>query len=97
MRAFKSNIPDYVESSETKITALAKESEQQPGDPVKFVDITLDLVRHEGVAAGKDIPFRLPLGEDVFVDIKAKCEETLSVLDRWAPIINSTNIEERGR
>lgn len=93
MKAVRSSIPDYMERSEAHVSTLERDSGLQPGDPEKFVDITLDLVRQEGVAAGKDIPFRLPLGEDVFVDVKGKCEETLDVLEKWAPTIKSTNLE----
>lgn len=94
MKAIRSTIPEYADFSRILLDGLAKEDHTQPGDPVKLVDIVLDLVRHEGVARGREVPFRLPLGVDCFDDIKAKCEETLRLLHGWEPIITSTNHEE---
>lgn len=93
MKAYQSTIPDYVEFSETFLAGLAKEDQAQPGDPVKLVKIILDIVRGEGVAQGRTTPFRLPLGVDVYDDIKAKCEETLKLLEDWSDVIKSTDIE----
>lgn len=73
---------------------LADADQKQDGDTRKAVKIILDLVRQEGCAAGRDIPFRLPLGPDCAEEMKAKCEETLKVLEDWKPIITSTNFEE---
>jgi hypothetical protein len=65
----------------------------QDGDPVMLVNIVLDLVRGEGVAEGKDNPFRLPVGKDCHDDIKSKGEETLRLLEVWGPVIKSTDYE----
>ena len=59
---------------------------------MRLVEIILDLVRSEGVAKDKEVPFRLPLGIDVFDDMKAKCEETLSLLEDWRGVIRSTDL-----
>lgn len=75
-------------------TGLAKEDRAQPGDPEKAVEIILDLVRKEGCAEGRDVPFRLPLGTDSFGTMKEKCEEVLKLLEEWGPVILSTNYEE---
>ncbi|KAF2257654.1 NAD(P)-binding protein [Lojkania enalia] len=94
MKAARSEIPDYAVSSENMIEGLAKEDHAQPGDPKRLVETILDMVRREGVAEGKEIPFRLPLGVDVFDDMKAKCEETLKLLDEWKKVIRSTDYAE---
>lgn len=94
MKAVKSAIPDYADFSEAQLNGLAKENRRQPGDPLKLVEIILDLVRREGVANGRDIPFRLPLGVDVYDDIKNKCEETLRMLEEWRDTIRSTDYED---
>jgi len=91
IRTVSSAIPEYAEFSKTLLKGLSGEDRNQPGDPVKLVEITLDLVRQEGVAAGRGIPFRLPLGVDCYDDIKAKCEETLQMLKEWESTIRSTN------
>ena len=91
MKAVPSKIPEYEISSKDKMEGLAAEDQAQPGDPKKLVKIVLDLVRKEGIAEGKDIPFRLPLGTDCYDEIEAKCKETLGMLQEWAPIIRSTD------
>lgn len=91
MKAIESKIPEYAEFSKSQLDGLAKEDSAQPGDPVKLVEIILDLVKREGVAKEKVVPFRLPLGIDVYDDMKAKCEETLKLLEEWKDVIRSTN------
>lgn len=81
MKAVTSTIPEYADFSKERVATLAKEDQAQPDDPVKPVQIVLDLVRQEGVAESKEVPFRLPLGRDVYDDIKNKCEETLKLLE----------------
>ncbi|KAL2072433.1 hypothetical protein VTL71DRAFT_11776 [Oculimacula yallundae] len=78
-----SSIPEYVDFSKSLLGGLAQEDQSQPGDPVKLVEIIVDVVREEGVAKGREIPFRLPLGTDCYEDIKKKCEETLELLEAW--------------
>jgi len=94
MKATASIIPEYEEFSKSLLGELAKEDQTQPGDPVKLVEIILDVVRQEGIAEGRDIPFRLPLGTDCYNDIKAKCEETLKLLKEWESTIRSTDHED---
>jgi len=93
MKAVSTEIPEYKDFSKTLLDGLAKADRMQPGDPVKLVEIVLDLVRQEGTAEGKEIPFRLPLGSDCYNDVKAKCEETLKLLKEWEPMIRSTDYE----
>ena len=87
----KTAIPDYREiDSQTHgyVTGLCGE---EPGDPKKAVDVILDLVKHEGSAKDRDVPFRMPLGSDCLQLIRAKCEETLKVCDDWEDVIRSTD------
>ncbi|XXG95546.1 hypothetical protein Hte_001810 [Hypoxylon texense] len=91
LHATQSKIPDYAEASREHADGLAKEDQAQSGDTQKAVKIIVDLVRTEGCAAGKDVPFRFPLGPDCFSTIKEKCEETLNRLQEWKDIINSTD------
>ncbi|KAK3075481.1 hypothetical protein LTR53_001189 [Teratosphaeriaceae sp. CCFEE 6253] len=54
----------------------------QPGDVVKAVELTLDLVRGEGVAAGgRKVPERIWMGKDAYETVKEQAEETLRVLE----------------
>jgi hypothetical protein len=87
-----SAIADYADLSDSKTEGLDGEDMNQPGDPVRLVEIILGLVRKEGVGKDKQVPLRLPLGVDVFDDMKAKCEETLRLLQDWRDIIRSTDL-----
>lgn len=87
-----SAIADYNDLSTSKSEGLNAENQQQPGDPVKLVEVVLDLVRQEGVAEGRDVPLRMPLGADCYSDIKDKCEQTLELLDEWKDVIMSTDM-----
>lgn len=63
----------------------------QPGDPKKAVERIIDVVRQEGVAEGREMPKRLPLGADALAVIREKCEETLKICKDWEDVINSTD------
>ncbi|KUL91622.1 hypothetical protein ZTR_01365 [Talaromyces verruculosus] len=91
LKVRQSSIGDYADRSEAFNQMLSTEDCTQPGDVEKAVSIILDLVRREGVATGKEIPFRLPLGEDCYESIKEKCEETLRTLEEWKDVITSTS------
>lgn len=93
LQTVQSKIPDYAEASSAHINGLAKEDRTQPGDTHKAVKIIVDLVRKEGCAEGKTVPFRFPLGADCYNVIKEKCEETLRLLYDWGHVINSTDHE----
>lgn len=88
-----SSIPDYEQLSNNMVQGLSGEDERQPGDPVKLAEIVVDLVREEGVAKGRDVPLRMPLGLDCYDEIKKKCEETLRLLEEWKGVIRSTDLE----
>jgi hypothetical protein len=87
-----SAIADYQDLASSKSEGLSAESERQPGDPKRLVEVVLDLVRREGVATGKEVPLRMPLGSDCYEDIKEKCEQTLRLLDDWKEVITSTDL-----
>lgn len=91
LKAFSTKIPDYADFSKALLKGMAEADQNQPGDPIKLVEIVVDLVRQEGTAEGKEIPLRLPLGSDCFNDVKAKCEETLKMLKEWEPMIKGTD------
>jgi len=94
MKKVQPIVADYSELSKATIAGLEQEDRKQPGDPVKFVEHVLDLVRGEGIAKGREVPFRLPLGKDVYEEVKRKCEETLKLLANWEEVINGTDIVE---
>lgn len=69
------------------------------GDPKKVVKIMVDIVKGEGVAEGKEIPDRLPLGSDALVAVQPKHETMLKQWEEWKDVILSTDcddVAERG-
>lgn len=67
----------------------------EPGDPKKAVERMIELVKGTGMAAGKTIPLRVPLGTDGWTRIRAKCEETIKICDDWEEVAKSTDIEQK--
>lgn len=67
----------------------------EPGDAAKAVGIMIDLVKGTGVAAGKDIPLRIPLGTDGWGRIKAKCENMLKICSDWEHVAKSTDVAQQ--
>ena len=92
LRTKRSEIPEYAAFSQAQIEYLAGEDGKQPGDPVKLAHVLCDVVRGEGVAGGKEVPFRLPLGGDCVDEIRGKCEGTLRVMEEWGEVCRGTDI-----
>ncbi|KAH8889612.1 NAD(P)-binding protein [Thozetella sp. PMI_491] len=90
-KAIVSKIPDYTEGSKALLEILEREDLAQPGDPEKGITVIIDVVRGEGCAVGREIPFRLPLGADCYEAIKEKCQDTLKLLEEWQQIIRGTD------
>ena len=67
---------------------------KQPGDPKKGVEVMLDVIRGEGIAAGRPTPLVLGLGSDISNTIKEVCDEKLKQLDKWKDVIYSTDFAE---
>jgi hypothetical protein len=90
---FTSEIADYGELTAMLQGILASIDGKQPGDPKKAVEVVIDVVKGEGCAKGREMPFELPLGRDCVKDIRAKCEGMLKVLDDWKDVIESTDFD----
>ena len=91
---FEVELPDYAEMRAGVRQYASSMNGLQPGDPRKAVEIVIDLVKKEGCAKGREIPLRLPFGQDASAAIRAKCQDTLKVLDEWKDVIESTNFDE---
>jgi len=59
--------------------------------------VIVDLVRGEGVAVGREVPFRIPLGSDCLETVRETCEGTLGALGEWDEVIPSTDLQEYKR
>ena len=88
------SIADYEEVSEALDDFSEAMAGQQPGDPKKLADRIIDVLKAEGMAEGRKMPPRLPLGKDSLAGIRAKCQATLKLLDEWEDVISSTDLEE---
>ncbi|KIK63499.1 hypothetical protein GYMLUDRAFT_57683 [Collybiopsis luxurians FD-317 M1] len=67
---------------------------KQPGDPVKGVELIVDVVRGEGKAKGKKFPRYLPLGANAAQAIREKTEIMLNVLEEWKDTTNDLEYEQ---
>lgn len=94
LKTVQSSIADYSEGSTAFNQLLADKNHAQSGDPKKGVKVVVDLVRQEGVAQGKTIPIRMPLGPDAYEVIKGECTETIKLLEDWKDVISSTDLDE---
>lgn len=64
------------------------------GDPKKVVKIIVDMVRGEGVAEGREVPHRLPLGSDALIAVQPKPEAMLKEWKEWENVILSTDCDD---
>lgn len=90
-----SRIDDYEEIAKGIAGFVAATNGNQPGDPIKLVEriMIIDVVNLEGMATGKSIPQRLPIGRDALATVKTKCEDTLKLCEEWEGLIVSTDID----
>lgn len=63
----------------------------EPGDANKAVARMIDLVKGTGIAQGRTVPLRVPLGTDGWERIKTKCDETLKICSEWEEVAKSTD------
>lgn len=87
----RSAIGDYEDVTKKHFATLDAESENQPGEVSKGVSVIADLVRREGVAKGREVPFRLPLGTDCYEETKQKIDGMAKVMEEWKTVITSTD------
>lgn len=73
---------------------LSETDKNQPGDVTKGAIAIVDVLTKSGKAQGKAIPVRMPLGTDVSIAIRKKCEETLALLDEWNELITGTDHDD---
>jgi hypothetical protein len=87
-------IEDYKPIREAVAQFVQDNNGNQPGDPKKAVEIMIDVVKEEGVAEGKLLPDRLPLGPDCLGTWRKRYVNNLAIANDWEDIIRSTNFEE---
>lgn len=93
VKSTPSCIPDHEEMEKSIASFVAATHSDQPGDPRKLVKRIIDVVKSEGMAVGKPMPQRLPIGGDAMAAILKQGEATLQLFKEWESLITSTNIE----
>ncbi|MCJ1237515.1 hypothetical protein MMC14_005501 [Varicellaria rhodocarpa] len=82
----------YAELNEGILAYEASAYGNEPGDPKRAVERMIEVVKGDGMAAGKTMPLRMPLGTDGLKVIKDKCEDTLRLCDEWKDVAISTDL-----
>ncbi|KAI8311361.1 hypothetical protein K4K61_012276 [Colletotrichum sp. SAR11_59] len=84
-------IPEFAGFNAACVEQGAKIYGTEPGDPEKAVERMVELVRGEGMAAGREVPLRVPLGTDGWGRIKKKCEDMVKICEDWEDVAKSTD------
>lgn len=92
MVKYPSVLPEYEAFNKAAREQLDKIYHNENGDSVKGVARMIDIITSTGVAAGRDLPPRMPLGSDSLEGIRAKCLATLKLCDEWEDLIVSTDV-----
>ncbi|QKX53579.1 uncharacterized protein TRUGW13939_00658 [Talaromyces rugulosus] len=87
-----SNIPEYQAFNNATVQRQKGIYHNEKGDPAKGVARMIDTLTGSGMAEGKKLPPRLPLGSDSLQVVRAKCQATLKLCDEWEDLIVSTDI-----
>ncbi|KAI0840093.1 NAD(P)-binding protein [Hypoxylon sp. FL0890] len=66
----------------------------QPGDVNKGAKVIVDILTQTGIAEGKEIPMRIPLGRDTMEVIRNKFQSTEAILKEWEDVILSTDHDD---
>lgn len=82
------DIPDYEDArAKIRLGLMLRDQAANPGNPVKGMDVVVDVVRGEGCAAGRQgIPLWLALGDDAQAHIREKLNLMRSTIDEWEAV-----------
>lgn len=83
--------PDYAQFNAGVRQFEASLVGKEPGNADKAVTRMIELVKGTGMASGKQIPLRVPLGSDGWERVKTKCEETIKICEEWEDVAKSTD------
>ncbi|KAL9652996.1 hypothetical protein ABK040_015511 [Willaertia magna] len=68
--------------------------QKQAGDPKKLAERLFEVVTQTGIAEGKEIPFRLPIGEDAFPFAINNYERKLKETKEVEELTKGTNFDQ---
>ncbi|KAF8668095.1 short-chain dehydrogenases reductases (SDR) family [Rhizoctonia solani] len=83
-------IPDYKPVNDWFDDFRDKIAGNQPNDPKLGVLRIIEIITQSGMATGKEVPGRIPLGVDAKEQLIKRCQDTVEQLEEWSDIICST-------
>ncbi|GAB1528405.1 hypothetical protein RhiTH_011599 [Rhizoctonia solani] len=83
-------IPDYKPINDWFDDFRDKLAGNQPNDPKLGVLRIIEIITQSGMATGKEVPARIPLGVDGKEPLIKRCQDTVEQLEEWSDIICST-------
>ncbi|PCH42890.1 NAD(P)-binding protein [Wolfiporia cocos MD-104 SS10] len=87
------HITDYDATREREIALFRERWKDVPGDPMKAMNLLVDVVRGEGRAHGKKFPLFLPLGNPTYDAARAHCTRLLQTMDEWEDIAKDLDFD----
>lgn len=90
--AVSNRTPGYAQFTQGTRAYLDSIVGNEPGDPEKAVQRIIEMINGSGMAEGRIVPLRVPLGTDGWGKVKAKCEETLKICADWEDVAKSTDL-----
>lgn len=90
--ADKLRTEDYREIVDSTNAHLNASNGKQPGDPKRGVEVIIDVVKGEGIAAGKEFTPVIALGSDAYATIKDAATHALERLENWKEVTMSTDL-----
>lgn len=86
-------ISDYDTVRNASIKRFMSVMGNEKGDPDKGMAALVDVVRGEGVAAGRPWPGLLVLGEDAASDVRTKSNKILETLTSWEDVSRGVSFD----
>ena len=87
------HIPAYDMLREKGRARFNSISGYEKGDPHRAMELLVDVVRGEGSARGREWPMWLFMGQDVYRDVRGKCDRVLQTLDAWEDVATDLEFE----
>ncbi|KAI2628561.1 NAD(P)-binding protein [Hypoxylon sp. NC1633] len=68
--------------------------ENPAGNAADMVSKVIQIVKGTGVAAGREIPLRIPFGSHCLSEMRSKLEQLQKTYDEWESVAKSTDFED---
>ncbi|KAH9841081.1 uncharacterized protein C8Q71DRAFT_438143 [Rhodofomes roseus] len=87
-------IPSYEPLKQNVMKKLGGLFANAKGDPVKGMELVVDVVRGEGKAVGKEFPTTLLLGNAAYVHAQLHCERLSKTMAEWEDVSRNLDFED---